>query len=84
MTVDINKILNEVRVLGCSDLHFTSEIAPVVRLNGSLRKLSSYPVMDEEFIMDIVDQMTTPEKKYQSTYRYRLFVYDQAWLPSQS
>lgn len=63
MTVDINKILNEVRVLGCSDLHFTSEIAPVVRLNGSLRKLSSYPVMDEEFIMDVVDQMTTPEQK---------------------
>ena len=63
MTVDIYKILNEVRVLGCSDLHFTSEIAPVVRLNGSLRKLSSYPVMDEEFIMDIVDQMTTPEQK---------------------
>ena len=44
-------------------MHFTSEIAPVVRLNGSLRKLSSYPVMDEEFIMDVVDQMTTPEQK---------------------
>jgi len=61
--IDINKILDEVRVLGCSDLHFTSGIAPVVRLNGSLRKLSSYPVMDEEEIVEIVDQMVEGKLK---------------------
>ena len=61
--IEINKILDEVRVLGCSDLHFTVGIAPVVRLNGSLRKLSSYPVMDEEAIVDLVDQMVTDKQK---------------------
>lgn len=61
--IEINKILDEVRVLGCSDLHFTTGIAPVVRLNGSLRKLSSYPLMDEEEIVDIVDQMVNDKQK---------------------
>ena len=51
--IDIDKILDEARVLGCSDLHFTSDIAPVVRLNGALRKLSSYELLDEETIMDV-------------------------------
>ena len=40
MAILINKILDEVRVLGCSDLHFTNGINPVVRLNGQLRKMS--------------------------------------------
>ena len=41
--LNIDKILDEARVLGCSDVHFTANIAPIVRLHGSLRKLSSYP-----------------------------------------
>lgn len=55
--IDIDKILDEARVLGCSDLHFTYQIAPVVRLNGALRKLSSYELMEEETIMDIAEQI---------------------------
>lgn len=30
--IEIHRILDEVRLLGCSDLHFTDRIAPVVRL----------------------------------------------------
>jgi twitching motility protein PilT len=56
--LSIDKILDEARVLGCSDVHFTTKIAPIVRLNGSLRKLSSYPDMTEGAIMKIVEQMT--------------------------
>ena len=48
MTIDINRILNEARVIGCSDLHFTYGITPIVRLNGMLRKMSKYPEMDED------------------------------------
>ena len=55
---NIDKILDEARVLGCSDVHFTTKISPVVRLHGSLRKLSSYPEMTEQAIMKIVEQMT--------------------------
>ncbi len=59
MSIQINRILDEVRLLGCSDLHFTSGIAPVVRLNGQLRTMrSQYPEMDEEEILNIVNQMT--------------------------
>jgi twitching motility protein PilT len=60
--IDINKILDEVRVLGCSDLHFTTKIPPVVRLHGGLRRLSSYPVNENDVIVDIVHQMCTPEQ----------------------
>ena len=47
MAIDINKILDEARALGCSDLHFTVGIPPIVRQGGNLRKLSSYPDMTE-------------------------------------
>ena len=58
VVININKILDEARVLGCSDVHFTTKIAPVVRLHGSLRRLASYPEMTEAAIMKIVEQMT--------------------------
>ena len=61
--IDIDKILDEARVLGCSDLHFTFGIAPVVRLNGALRKLSSYDLMDEETIVDVAEQIIPDEMK---------------------
>ena len=61
--IDIDTILDEVRVLGCSDLHFTTMIAPVVRLNGVLRKLSSYEPMDEEGVMEIAEQIVPDELK---------------------
>lgn len=57
--ISIDKILDEARVLGCSDVHFTVKISPVVRLHGSLRKLSSYPEMSEAGVMKLVEQMTT-------------------------
>lgn len=58
----IDKLLDEARVLGCSDLHFTTNISPIVRLHGSLRKLSSYPELTNEMIMGVVTQMTTQKQ----------------------
>ena len=58
MLIDIDKILDEARVLGCSDLHFTFGMAPVVRLNGNLRKLSSY---DYEKIEELLKNHTEDE-----------------------
>ena len=63
MLIDIDKILDEARVLGCSDLHFTFGMAPVVRLNGALRKLSSYDIMDEEAIADVAEKICPDELK---------------------
>ena len=58
VVMNIDKILDEARVLGCSDVHFTTKISPIVRLHGSLRKLSAYPEMTDGAIMKIVEQMT--------------------------
>ncbi|MCR5167375.1 MAG: type IV pilus twitching motility protein PilT [Oscillospiraceae bacterium] len=59
IVINIDKILDEARVLGCSDVHFTTKISPVVRLHGSLRKLSSYPEMTDSAIIKVVEQMTS-------------------------
>ncbi len=92
MSIEINRILDEVRLLGCSDLHFTNGIAPVVRLNGMLRTMrSQYPEMDEEEILSIVNQMTNEQQARsiaqhkdtdfsfttRSGYRHRVNVYFQ-------
>lgn len=62
-TITVNKILDDVRALGCSDLHFTVGINPVVRLHGQLRKMSSYPEMTDEMIGEIVEQMTNEQQR---------------------
>ncbi len=91
MSIEINRILNEARVIGCSDLHFTYGIPPIVRLNGALRKMSKYAELDEETIMDIANQMTNEMQmssirmhkdtdfSFQSSagYRHRVNVYFQ-------
>ena len=97
MAIEINRILDEVRLLGCSDLHFTYGIAPVVRLNGALRTMrSQYPEMDEEEILDIVNQMTNEAQQTsvnnhidtdfsfqtRSGYRHRVNVYFQKGKPA--
>lgn len=63
MALDIDKMLSEARVLNCSDLHFTVGLTPLVRLQGVLKRLSAYPVMDDEKILEIIDQMVTPEQR---------------------
>ncbi len=95
--IEIHRILDEVRLLGCSDLHFTDRIAPVVRLNGTLRTMrSQYPEMDEEEILDIVHQMTNDAQQTsvnnhhdtdfsfttRSGYRHRVNVYFQKGKPA--
>ena len=89
--MDINKILDEARKLGCSDLHFTAGLPPVVRLHGSIKKLSGYPDCTEPIIVNIINQITSMKHKasiqkgldtdfsYVSTsgYRHRVNVYRQ-------
>lgn len=63
--MDINRILDEARELGCSDLHFTAGLPPVVRLHGSIRKLSGYPDCTEPIIVNIINQITSIKHKSQ-------------------
>ena len=89
--MDINRILDEARDLGCSDLHFTAGLPPVVRLHGSIRKLGGYPDCTEPIIVNIINQITSIKHKSQiskgldtdfsyvstSGYRHRVNVYRQ-------
>ena len=95
--INIHKILDEVRVLGCSDLHFTDRIAPVGCLNGNMRTMrTQYPEMDAEEIMEIARQMTNEKQQTRinngqdtdfsfttrSNYRHRVNVYFQKGKPA--
>lgn len=69
--IDINKILDEARALGCSDLHFTTDIPPIVRLSwNQLKQWSEYPSLTNDIIMDVMKQMTNERSKgeYRSKY----------------
>lgn len=61
--IDINKMLDEARVLGCSDLHFTVGIPPIVRQNGELRKLGTYAEMTEYDILSVCEAITNDRQK---------------------
>ena len=61
--IDINVILGETRELGASDLHFTSGLPPIIRLHGSLRKLSNYPDFNEPMILEVINQITQDKHK---------------------
>jgi len=61
--VMINDILDEARDLGCSDLHFTAGLPPMVRLHGRIRKLQGYPDCTEPIIVNVINQITTLKHK---------------------
>lgn len=89
--VDINKILDDARDLGVSDVHFTAGLPPVVRLHSAIRKLSGYPDCTEPIIVNVINQITSIKQKTQiskgldtdfsyvspSGFRHRVNVYRQ-------
>jgi twitching motility protein PilT len=60
---NINAILDQVRKMGCSDLHFTVGIPPIVRLHGTLRRMGGIGDMDDEMIIDVINQMCNDTQK---------------------
>ena len=62
-TIDINAILDEVRNMGASDLHFTAGLPPIVRLHGNIKKLSGYPDCTEPIIVNVINQITSIKHK---------------------
>lgn len=53
----IDELLLEARRLGCSDLHLTPGLPPIVRLNGALRALGSKGALDSETMRGLSDQL---------------------------
>ena len=60
---DVDEILDEARELGASDVHFTNGLPPIVRLHGSLKKLSGYPDSTEPSIVEIINNVTLDKHK---------------------
>jgi len=61
--MDIDEILGKARALGCSDVHFTVGLPPVVRESGTLKQLSEYGTLHEADVQQICDSITTPKEK---------------------
>lgn len=59
----INDILDEARMLEASDVHFTAGLPPMVRLHGSIGKLSGYPDCTEPIIVNVINQVTSRKHK---------------------
>ena len=52
--ISLPDVIDRMLELKASDLHFTAGSPPVVRVNGSLRRLDEYPVMDSGMIQRII------------------------------
>lgn len=61
--LNINAVLDQVRKMGCSDLHFTVGVPPIVRLDGQLRRMGSIGDMDNEQIVEIMNQMVNDNQR---------------------
>ena len=63
MSIDVNEILDEARMIKASDVHFTVGLPPIVRVNGDIKKFAKYPDMTEPLIVSIINQITTVKHK---------------------
>jgi twitching motility protein PilT len=50
----VNQMLVKVVEMGCSDLHLTAGLPPMVRLDGSIRRLEGFEVLTPSAIRDLV------------------------------
>jgi len=55
--LNIDEYLEQARRMGCSDLHLTRGVPPIVRLHGSLRPLPGAPVLQNADICQLECQM---------------------------
>lgn len=59
----IEDLLKEAIDRKASDLHLMVDFPPVLRVNGSLFRLSTYPLLTSEEVEKLVFSVTTPEQK---------------------
>lgn len=94
--MDINELLNEARTLGCSDLHLTVCMPPIVRIAGELKRLEQYNTLSSTDIINICQQIADEKAKKlieekkdadfsyvcSKEYRYRINVFYQRGNPA--
>lgn len=55
--IDINEMLETARNMKASDLHLTKGLLPIVRVNGMLKPLQNYPILTDELLENVVEDM---------------------------
>ena len=64
MSINLNKLAEEVLSSGSPDLHLQVGQSPVIRTrNGDLGILDNYPVITKEDIKEVIDSITTDKQK---------------------
>lgn len=61
--MDIHELLNLTVKNNASDLHILAGIPPVIRVDGSLRYLTSYAALSHEMVENLVFSLLTPQQK---------------------
>ena len=61
--MDIHELLNLTVKNNASDLHILAGIPPVIRIDGSLRYLTSYSALSHEMVENLVFSLLTPQQK---------------------
>ncbi len=61
--MDIHELLNLTVKNNASDLHLLAGIPPVIRIDGSLRYLTSYSALSHEMVENLVFSLLTPQQK---------------------
>ncbi len=61
--MDIEKILNILIESNGSDLHLMAGLCPIIRIDGELSPLQSFPVLTRENVETLVYHLLTPEQK---------------------
>jgi twitching motility protein PilT len=59
----VNQLLDQVLTLGGSDLHLTAGTHPVVRVNGEMRPLVDFPVLNGSQIRQMVYSIVTQKQR---------------------
>jgi twitching motility protein PilT len=57
--IDLNDLLTYAVEHGASDLHLTNQLAPTIRIDGSLRQIDGMPRLDNEQIREMVYRVLT-------------------------
>ena len=60
---DLIAALNEVLLLGASDLHLTSGAAPMIRIDGGLRPIEGAPVWSRDRVAHALLSILTPQQR---------------------
>ena len=62
-TIDLHDLFMQVLIYGASDLHLTNGLPPMLRVDGDVRPLTEYPVLDPDSLRRVVYGMLSQKQR---------------------